>query len=68
MAKQPTLKVSLLHVNALVHAVNSFPLNTPKRWSLISHLVNEVDAKDAQSSCVVVCEQGNNNVVFINAT
>ena len=29
-------------VNALVHAVNSFPERMPKRWSLISQLVSLV--------------------------
>lgn len=32
-------KVSVLQVNALVHAVHSFPAHTPKRWSLVSELV-----------------------------
>lgn len=36
------VKLSLLQVNALVHAVNSFPENTPKRWSLVSELVSVV--------------------------
>ena len=37
------LRVSVLQVNALVHAVNSFPDGMPKRWSLISQLVSMVD-------------------------
>ena len=32
-------KVSVLQVNALVHAVHSFPAHTHKRWSLVSELV-----------------------------
>ena len=32
-------KVSVLQVNALVHAVHSFPAHTPKRWTLVSELV-----------------------------
>ena len=34
--------MSVLQLNALVHAVNSFPENTPKRWSLVSELVSMV--------------------------
>ena len=33
------LRVSLLQVSAIVHAVNSFREGTPKRWALISQLV-----------------------------
>jgi len=32
-------KINVLQLNALVHAVDSFPPNTPKRWSLVSQLV-----------------------------
>ena len=31
--------LSVLQVNALVHAARSFPAHTPKRWSLVSELV-----------------------------
>ena len=44
------VKLSVLQVNALVHAVNSFPENTPKRWSLVSELVSIVSrAEDGGS-------------------
>ena len=33
------LRASLLQVNSLVHAVQSFPESMPKRWALISQLV-----------------------------
>lgn len=40
----------MLQVNALVHAVNSFPEKTPKRWSLISQLVSLVAQDDTAAA------------------
>ena len=34
------LRASLLQVNSLVHAVQSFPESMPKRWVLLSQLVS----------------------------
>ena len=44
---------SLLQVNALVHAVGSFPESTPKRWALISQLV--CLAKEWESTETAAC-------------
>lgn len=38
--EKPVWKVSILQVNALIHAVQSFPAHTPKRWMLVSEFVN----------------------------
>ena len=45
-------RVKLAHVHALVHAVNSFPVNTPWRWQLVSQLLSFVD--DGESAMLEV--------------
>ena len=37
-----------ISVNALVHAVHSFPAHTPKRWSLVSELVTVAAAYEGE--------------------
>ena len=44
--KMEKWKASVLQVNALVHAVNSFPACTPKRWSLVSQLVTLISESE----------------------
>lgn len=39
--------MKLADVHALVHAVNSFPANTPRRWQLASQLLSFVDNGDS---------------------
>ena len=47
MALFRTWRVKLADVHALVHAVNSFPANTPRRWQLVSQLLSFVDDGDS---------------------
>ena len=47
MALCSTWRVKLAHVHALLHAVNSFPANTPRRWQLVSQLLSFVDGESA---------------------
>ena len=44
--KMEKWKESVLQVNTLVHAVNSFPACTPKRWSLVSQLVTLISQSE----------------------
>ena len=47
MALCNTWRVKLAHVHALVHAVNSFPANTPRRWQLVSQLLSFVNGGES---------------------
>lgn len=41
------VKLADVHALAIVHAVNSFPANTPRRWQLVSQLLSFVDDGDS---------------------
>ena len=64
------LRESMLQVNALVHAVNSFPEKMPKRWSLISQLVSLVEECTETTAYIdlasnVQTTKGTGNVMLI---
>ena len=39
--------MKLTHVHALLHAVNSFPANTPRKWQLESQLLSFVNGGES---------------------